>query len=288
MYCKNCGTEIESNANYCHKCGYHIESTENKISDTKPPHLTVIKITETLSIVVCALGLILGALGYNVTLPIVLLSTSIAIAIFLLIINKKRERKIIIETIIILFLSIGMIIPMIIPAVKSFESTSKENTDENPASNSNNNSQEDTSIQEIHVYTKLISDTMEIIFNNVELTYDVLPNNTDGLYTHYPADVGKVYISIDASVKNVVKQNIRCDEIGKVVADYNNGYKYNGFIVVEDSSTGFTYSNITSITPLETKNIKWLIECPEEIDETTHPLFLIFTIDGYKYKLTIR
>ena len=47
-------------------------------------------------------------------------------------------------------------------------------------------------------------------------------------------------------------------------------------------------ANITSIDLLETKGIKWLIECPEEIDESSAPLFLEFTVDGQKYKLVIK
>ena len=129
---------------------------------------------------------------------------------------------------------------------------------------------------------------MEIKINSVELTYDVLPDDTSGFYTHYAADAGKVYIAVDASVTNKAKQNLDCDKIGKIIADYNSGYTYRGFVVVKDSNTGFTYANITSIDPLETKGIKWLIECPEEVEISSNPLFLEFTINGGKYKLVIR
>ena len=105
---------------------------------------------------------------------------------------------------------------------------------------------------------------------------------------HSYKSVAEVFDDFVISQTAQAKQNLDCDEIGKIVADYNNGYTYRGFIVVKDSSTGFTYANITSIDPLETKGVKWLIECPEEVETSSNPLFLEFTISGGKYKLVIR
>lgn len=143
-------------------------------------------------------------------------------------------------------------------------------------------------VQEVKIGEKIVTDNMEILINGVELTYDVLPDDTSGFYTHYAADAGKVYISVDASVTNKAKQNLGCDEIGRIIADYNDGYTYKGFIVVKDSSTGFTYANISSIAPLDTQGIKWLIECPQEVEESENPLFLEFTIDGAQLVYYIR
>ena len=157
-----------------------------------------------------------------------------------------------------------------------------------PSNDGGNVNQQENIVQSVNAGDKIITDYMEIKINSVELTYDVLPDDTSGFYTHYAADAGKVYISVDASVTNKAKQNLACDEIGKIVADYNNGYTYRGFVVVKDSNTGFTYANITSIDPLETKGIKWLIECPEEVETSSNPLFLEFTINSGKYKLVIR
>lgn len=59
----------------------------------------------------------------------------------------------------------------------------------------------------------------------------------------------RFYIHLDADIKNTQKQNLYCDEIYEVVADYNNGYTYNGHPIVDDATTGFTYANITGIDP---------------------------------------
>ena len=128
----------------------------------------------------------------------------------------------------------------------------------------------------------------EIKIKSVSLSYDVLPDDTSGFYTHYPATKGNVYIVLDVVVKNLQKQNLNSDEIMKVVADYNNGYKYNGFAVVKGGSGGFSYANITSIKPLETVGLKYLIETPEEVETSKNPLILNLDIDSLNYQYKIR
>lgn len=134
----------------------------------------------------------------------------------------------------------------------------------------------------------ITTDRMEITIKKIELTYDVLPDDTSGFYTHYPADSGNVYIHIDTDVKNLQKQNLNCDDIMTVKADYNNGFTYKSMPIVEDPSTGFTYANITSIKPLESKGMRFLIDCPQEVEETNNPLFLNFNVDKQEYKYIIR
>jgi len=146
----------------------------------------------------------------------------------------------------------------------------------------------DGAIAEIKKGDTIKTDRMEITIKKIELTYDVLPDVTDGFYTHYPADSGHVYIHIDTDVKNIQKQKLNCDDIMLVEADYNNGFTYNSFAVPESTSTGFTYANITSIDPLQTLGVRFLIDCPQEVEETDNPLVLILTVDKKKYKYTIR
>lgn len=65
-------------------------------------------------------------------------------------------------------------------------------------------------------------------------------------------------------------------------------YTYTGYAIVDDSTVGFTYANISQVDPLETKGMRYLIDCPEEVEQTANPLFLIFTLDQKDYKLVIR
>jgi len=143
-------------------------------------------------------------------------------------------------------------------------------------------------LEEIQIGSMITTDRMEITINKIEFSYDVLPDDTSSFYTHYPAGTGKVYIHIDTDIKNIQKQNLECDDIMSVEANYNNGYTYKSSTVPEDSSTGFTYANITTIKPLETLGVRFLVECPQEVEETDNSLHLIFKIDNKEYKYTIR
>jgi hypothetical protein len=150
------------------------------------------------------------------------------------------------------------------------------------------NKEIDTAITEIKEGDTITTERMEVKIKKVELTYDVLPDDTSGFYTHYPADSGNVYIHIDTDIKNLQKQNLDCDNLMVVEADYNDGFTYHSSTIPEDSSTGFTYANITTITPLKTLGVRFLIEGPQEIEETENALFLTFTIDKQEYRYTIR
>lgn len=153
------------------------------------------------------------------------------------------------------------------------------------------NKEEEKSVENIvSVGDTITTDSMEILINKVELTYDVLPDDTSGFYTHYPADSGYVYIDLDIDVKNIQKQDLMCDEILKAKADYNDGFEYTGMAIVDDSSTGFTYANISSIAPLATKGMHYLFSCPQEVEETDYPLFITISPNGTSetFKLVIR
>lgn len=142
----------------------------------------------------------------------------------------------------------------------------------------------------IAVGEKIVTDNMEITINKVELTYDVLPDDTSSFYTHYEADPGNVYLHLDVDVKNLGKQNLSCDQLLKMQADYNTGYTYDAQPVPEDSGTGFTYANLVSIKPLETLGVHYLFKCPQEVDENENPLFITIEPIGSEdsYTLTIR
>lgn len=157
--------------------------------------------------------------------------------------------------------------------------------------NSENISQE-TATQgvTISVGETITTEYAEITINKAELSYDVLPDNTSGFYTHYEADSGNVYLHLDVDVKNLGKQNLGCDNILSAIANYNNGYTYSSFAAPEDSHLGFTYANITSIKPLETLGVHYLFKCPQEVEESSNPLFITIEPNSTQdsYILTIR
>lgn len=134
---------------------------------------------------------------------------------------------------------------------------------------------------------KIKTKKYKVILKNVEFSYDVEPPKKNILYSHYPAEHGKVYIHVDMDIKNLQKRDIESDEICEIKADYNNGYTYSGFSIVEDMDGDFTYS--TAITPLETKGVHLLISCPKKIANSKKPLVLHITFfDDREYIYKIR
>ena len=148
-----------------------------------------------------------------------------------------------------------------------------------------------SSAKSISVGQTVTTKNFEFTLRKVELSYDVNPDNPASFYMHYPAASGKVYIHVDADIKNLQKQDLEADEVYNVEADYNDGYKYNGSLIVgKENRSSFTYANITSIAPLETLDVHSLVECPEvvETDTTSKQYIIIKMADGSRYKYVIR
>ena len=156
--------------------------------------------------------------------------------------------------------------------------------------------QEETPAQEeptenlVAIGDTITTDYAEIKINNACITYEVLPDDTSSYYNYYAAETGNVYVELDVDVKNLQKQTMQCDDVLVATADYNDGFTYNSFAVVEDPTLGFTYSNISAIQPLATQGMRYLFNCPEEIDQTDYPLFIEIQPAGTTdiYKLIIR
>ena len=169
-------------------------------------------------------------------------------------------------------------------------SAPSESVSNAPVSSAQETSSEEAVVEEkfVTVGDIIQTDEAEITINQISFSYDVLPKTKSSYYIHYAADAGKVYIDIDVSVKNLKKQSLFCDEVMTVMADYNDGFTYYGFPIVEDSSTGFTYADISVIDPLESRDMRYLVDCPEEVAQTDHPLYLIFKVSNQEYKCILR
>lgn len=171
------------------------------------------------------------------------------------------------------------------------ESNRQESSDSTPVAEmeSQQNLDPQESTQTFNIGDTLTTDECEITIKNIEFSYDILPDDTSGFYTHYAADSGKVYIHIDTDVKNLQKQQMRCDQIMEVSCDYNDGYMYSGQAVPEDSASGgFSYANIVSIDPLETLGVRFLIDCPDEVATSENSVILNFKINGQAFEYQMK
>lgn len=133
------------------------------------------------------------------------------------------------------------------------------------------------------------TDDFTFTLNNVELTYEVKPQNTSSYYTSYPAESGKVYIHVDGSYYNKGKTDVHIRDLFTPTADYDNGYTYSGFVVTDEGDNRFTsFSADVVCTPLATCHYHGLIECPKVVDGAEAPLVVYFQIGADTYQYTIR
>ena len=132
------------------------------------------------------------------------------------------------------------------------------------------------------------ADGYEFTLKNVEMSYEVLPPNTSSVYSSYPAPSGKVYVHVEADVKNTMQRDIRIDELYTASALYDGAYPYEGFTIVNDDNRFDWVGSYVAATPLETVGTHSLIECPVEVDESGNSVIVTINIDGERYDYILR
>ena len=132
------------------------------------------------------------------------------------------------------------------------------------------------------------TDKIEVTINNIEFSGVILPRDTSGDYTYFSAEEGMVYIDIDIGIKNLQKEKVKLEDIMVVVADYDRQDNYSSYALADGSSGFETGDQDISLSPLEAMNIRFLIQCPQEVEEKGDALLLNFQIDEEKYQYTMR
>ncbi len=133
------------------------------------------------------------------------------------------------------------------------------------------------------------SDDWDFTVNNVEFTYELKPRNTSSVYTSYTAPDEKVYIHIDAEYHNKSKKDVCIRDLPVPNANYNDGYKYEGFVLADrDDNSFFWVSSYVVAEPLTTCHYHGLIECPKVVDESEEPLYVTMKLPNkqvYRYDI---
>ncbi len=145
-------------------------------------------------------------------------------------------------------------------------------------------------VKKIKKGDKIETEKFDFTLKNVELTYDVEPKDTSSFFTHYEAPDGKVYVHLTGDYYNKSKRDVCVRDLFTATADFDDGYTYDGFAIVDDAEgTGFEWvSSYIICTPLSTCSYHCLIECPEAVDESDKSLVVTFEIEDTTYQYTIR
>lgn len=128
----------------------------------------------------------------------------------------------------------------------------------------------------------------EFTLTNIEMSYEVLPSNPGSVYTSYPAASGKVYIDVEADVKNTMQRDIRIEELFTASAIYDGKYPYSGFTIVDDVNRFDWVGSYVAATPLETCLAHSLIECPVEVDTSGKPVVVYLELGDTVYEYILR
>ena len=139
---------------------------------------------------------------------------------------------------------------------------------------------------------KVTTDDFEFTLNKVEFTYELLPEDTSSTYISYTPANDKVYLHIDGSFYNKAKRDYCVRDLPQPGADYDNGFAYSGFPIVDNpgNRSSFTWvSSYVACTPLETAHYHGLVECPKIVEASEAPLFVTLKMpDGKTYRCDVR
>ncbi len=135
----------------------------------------------------------------------------------------------------------------------------------------------------------ITSKTDEIEVLGYEFTKDVMPPNVTGFYTHYAiSDNDNVYMVIRLKVTNTAENDLLADKAASITIKYNDKYSYatTKTVLGKDKNT-FDFPNITNIAPLTAREIYFMSEVPQEVQESENPISAtIYTRAGkYEYKI---
>lgn len=136
-----------------------------------------------------------------------------------------------------------------------------------------------------------IDGKFEFTINSNSIQNEVLPPNPTGYYSYLKAQDGKVYVVVKATVKNLQSTAVEQDSVlGNVTVIYDDQYEYAcSKVVEEDNGEDLnTYTSIYDIEPLTTMTYYVVASVPTEVQTSTSPLSVKFTIDSVDYVYNIR
>lgn len=138
--------------------------------------------------------------------------------------------------------------------------------------------------------TTIIEDFAEITVKSNTFGKRIDPPSPGSFYSYYEnKEADQIYLDTVISTKSLLTAAKRSDEFIKVKIVYDNKYEYTTFSVIEeDGGSNFTYTNITSIEPLQTGVLHFLASLPTEVEADGKSLKAVITINGEEYEQIIR
>ena len=141
---------------------------------------------------------------------------------------------------------------------------------------------------DISIGDTISTDYFDFTLNKVEFSYEVKPENTSGYYRYYPANNGRVYLHIDAKFFSKAKRTMTLKELPVASANYDDGYIYDGFVIVDNDDRFFENSSSEVCVPLADCHYHCLIECPDSIETSEGSLECFIKLGDTVYRYIVR
>ena len=138
---------------------------------------------------------------------------------------------------------------------------------------------------------KIETESCEFTFEGYSIKDKVMPTNFKGTYYHYyEASKGNTFVDNQFTIKNLGTKDVEQSKIfSSVVLIYDDDYEYRcQFITVDKDGDFEGYTNLYSISPLETMKYHILAEVPEEVKDSDKPLLLRIMVDDKYYECKLR
>ena len=136
-----------------------------------------------------------------------------------------------------------------------------------------------------------IENNCEFTIKSNEFKGRIDPPAASGFYYYLNAEDGKIYLNVKITVKNLKNTAVKQDTmLGNITTIYDNSYEYkcSKVVVKENGRDLNTYTSIYNINPLESMEYYILTELPQEVQNSTKPLCVQFSIAGKDYVYKIR
>lgn len=120
------------------------------------------------------------------------------------------------------------------------------------------------------------SDMLEMKLKKVSFTDDVVPEYKIGTYAHYPAGDGRIYLEVKTKIKNLLEEDLACEDIATVTLITAAGESYMAFVVPETEAKGISDDPASLIKNGKTLGVRYIIDCPAELENSTEELKIRF------------
>lgn len=184
----------------------------------------------------------------------------------------------------------------------SATTTDASTTNENQAENSNasdtetkqeevvEQKQEETVTPLKKGETVTIEKFADITVSGSKIAKKIEPSNPGTFYTYYESkEADSTYFALTIKAKNLNTEGIGADEIAEVNLKFDNQYDYRTFSTIEKGGgEDFTYTNITTIDPLKSGTLLYIVEIPNEVAKSDKPLKAEIKIQDQLFEYTVR